>query len=86
MHHLFSGASVLSLRVCSKNLPTGGTILHFLTNYQLPITNLYLISNPLASSCIHLSVLELCVKSVLCGLIIPMQPELISLTGELLYY
>ena len=31
-----------------------------------------------SSSCIHLSVLELCVKSVLCGLIIPMQPELIS--------
>ena len=30
-----------------------------------------------SSSCIHLSVLELCVLCVLCGLIIPMQPEFI---------
>ena len=43
-----------------------------------------MISNPLASSCIHLSVLELCVKSVLCGLIIPMQPELIWYNSTLL--
>ena len=36
-----------------------------------------LISNPRFIEIIHLSVLELCVKSVLCGLIIPMQPEVI---------
>jgi hypothetical protein len=36
-----------------------------------------LISNPRFIGIIHLSVLFLCVLCVLCGLIIPMQPELI---------